>query len=138
MNDAMNSNGLSEKEVALIAAARRQLSTGTARATFAPPSGTIQSDPPSPSRPVEPGFAPSFNPPAEPEIPDTITQIAPEPPATTDMATRMAMLMSAERAASEERKRRIKRNYMIAISAILILAFLAVITNLIKLLPLVI
>jgi len=46
----------------------------------------------------------------------------------------MALLMEAERAALQERKSRIKRNYMIGISAVLAPSFLYVFFNIFKIL----
>jgi len=117
----MKGNGLSDREAALIAAARREsgLRPQAAKAT-AP--RVVKRD--APAQPVMP---PSPQPSAIGATPSTPTftpQAPTEAPPKPDIATRMALLMEAERAALQERKSRIKRNYMIGISAVLVPSFL--------------
>jgi len=127
----MKGKGLSDREEALIAAARREsgLRSQAAKAT-AP--RVVRHD--APAQPVMP---PSPQPSAIGATPTTPTftpQAPTEAPPEPDIATRMALLMEAERAALQERKSRIKRNYMIGISAVLVPSFLYVFFNIFKIL----
>lgn len=53
-----------------------------------------------------------------------------EPQAKPDMATRMAQLVEAERLALDARRRRVRRNVLVGISAVMVPAFLYVFVNL--------
>lgn len=57
-----------------------------------------------------------------------------EPPAKPDMAARMAQLVEAERIALDARRRRVRRNVLFGISAVMVPAFLYVFVNLFRLL----
>jgi hypothetical protein len=126
----MKGKGLSDKEAALIAAARREsglqpLAAGVAAPRVVNRGSTAQSvAKASPQASAGPT-------PATLKIKPQATAAAPAKP---DIATRMALLMETERAALQERKSRIKRNYMIGISAVLVPAFLYVFVNLFRLL----
>ena len=106
----MRSKGLSDKEAALLAAARRELAKKPSAAPHAA-SGPVA--------PVPPANKPEF---------------AAPPPPKPDISTRMAMLLDAERHASEDRKRRIKRNYMILVAAVMVPAFLYALVTMFRLL----
>ncbi|OGA01987.1 MAG: hypothetical protein A3H35_16095 [Betaproteobacteria bacterium RIFCSPLOWO2_02_FULL_62_17] len=129
-NKGLGGKGLSDKEAALLAAARREL----AKPAAAPPGANDAAQ----TRKITP---------AAPRVPRAPTRPVSTPPATladdaapadapakTDSATRMAMLMDAERRASEDRKRRIKRNYLILVSAVMVPAVLYALVSLFRLL----
>ena len=126
----MKGKGLSDKEAALIAAARREsgLQPQTAKATT--PRVVKHGAPAQSVMPVSPQPVAG----AAPSTPKITPQAPAEAPPKPDIATRMALLMEAERAALQERKSRIKRNYMIGISAVLVPSFIYVFFNLFKIL----
>ena len=129
----MGKKGLSDKEAALIEAARRELS-GQARSTpdarkavpdrTAPAASTLSPLAQTGSRTMTPISIVTS---AERATPSA-------PPAAPDIATRMAMLMDAERQENENRKQRVKRVYVIIVSTIMVPSFLYVFVAMFKLL----
>ena len=124
----MKNKGLSQKEAALLAAARREIAKPAVAPPVRPavPAGTTPSRATVPAAAVMAAAAQSAKPAARPvkAAPETPV-LAPAAP-VPDIATRMAMLIEAEREANESRKRRVKRIYLIAISAVMVPAFLYV------------
>jgi len=117
----MGKNNMSDKEAALLAAARRELAMARAAGGAATP----DSQAPAPST-AKPGSVASAAAP--------VAAAPLQAPAAPDMGTRMAMLMEAERLASASRKQRIKRIYLIAITAVIVPSFLYVFISLFRLL----
>ena len=126
-NKGLGGKGLSDKEAALLAAARRELAKSAAAPPGAAQTGKITPAAPqvprSPTRPVS-------TPPVT--LPDDAAPA--DAPAKPDSATRMAMLLEAERQASKDRKRRIKRNYLILVAAVMVPAVLYALVSLFRLL----
>ena len=128
-NKGLGGKGLSDKEAALLAAARREL----ARPTAAPPGAkqaaqiAIPAVPRAtraatgPVTPLPPADKPEYAVPAD-------------PPPVPDIATRMALLMDAQRRQNESRKQRVKRAYVIIVTAVMVPSFLYVFITMFKLL----
>ena len=131
---ANSEKGLSDKEAALIAAARRDL----ARAPVAMPCQAVAKSIPSDGN-TPPPIAPAAASVKSTMLPakDSTSAVTLAPlvvDVKPDIATRMALLLAAERDALNDRKRRIKRNYIIGITAVMVPAFLYVIVNLFRIL----
>ena len=126
-NKGPGGKGLSGKEAALLAAARREL----AKPPGANPAAQIVT-------PAAPQVAPAAMrsvaplPPANKTLPEDAAPAEPLP--VQDIDTRMAMLMDAERQASVDRRKRVRRTYLIMVSAVMVPAFIYTVINLIRLL----
>jgi hypothetical protein len=133
MNDGRSGKGLSEKEAALIAAARREL--GEAPAPSAPPPVRTIAAKIAP-KPATAAVLPAKA--VAPVMVESAYAHAPQqaivPPPKPDTATRMAMLLESERIAAEDRKRRIRRNYMVVLATIMLAALIYVVVNLLRIL----
>lgn len=129
----MGKKGLSDKEAALIEAARRELAGQAPAASDAPKTVPVRTAPAASSQTT----LPPVGSPAMTQISIAINaeRASPaEPPAALDFATRMAMLMDAERQENESRKKRVKKAYVIIVSAIMVPSFLYVFVAMFKLL----
>jgi len=122
-NKGLGGKGLSDKEAALLAAARRELARPGANATAQTGKITpaVPQVPRAPTRPASP-------PPAT--LPDDASPA--DAPAKPDGATRMALLLEAERQRSKSRKQRAKRVYVIVLAALMVPLFLYVLITLFR------
>ncbi|MFM9972642.1 MAG: hypothetical protein ACKVQK_30050 [Burkholderiales bacterium] len=129
---ASTGGAISDKEAALIAAARRELGKSPplqpAVKSTPPTSGATGALPTSAARPSLANNASELK--AEQ---NQAKPLVTESPPKADPAKRMAMLIEAERIALADRNRRIKRNYTIGICLVMIPAFAYVIVMLVKL-----
>lgn len=129
----MGQKGLNEKETALIEAARRELSGHAPAAPDAIKPLPVKKAPATSRQP--PLASTNSRAPTQISIAAHYERTSPaDPPAALDIATRMSMLMDAERQENENRKKRVKRTYVIIISAIMVPSFLYVFVTMFKLL----
>jgi hypothetical protein len=138
MSDKRSAKGLSDREAALIAAARRELGKAPPESAHAPAAISHSSTASRPA-PATQGTAPAILKRKADTAAARILQNAatPETPVAApkpDAATRMAMLLESERLAAEERKRRIRRNYMAVLATIMVVALIYFVVNLFRLL----
>jgi hypothetical protein len=127
----MNNKGLTGKEAALLAAARRELATPTPSPPGANQKAQVVTPAVSQAARASAGSAESV-----PFAKKTTLKsgTSADLPAMPDIATRMAMLMDAELRERKNRKQRVKKIYLTMVATVMVPSFLYITITIFKLL----